>query len=109
MRRLARFYFSKSHLMPEIYPALALLGAFLALLVLGWGFAILSQLLGLPSWAALAILILPILAVFYIALMAGLILAERLWKLFGIYGLLNVSGSPIERGFASFAGVKSDG
>jgi len=109
MRRLTRVYFRKSRWMPEIFPAIVFLGSCLSLLVLVWVFMLLGDLLKVPILVASAILIIPFFVVFYISLLAGLLFSEKLWKLAGIYRLLKVSGSPIERHFASFGGVEVDG
>lgn len=79
------------------------------LLIITWSIVSLREIVGLPLSVSWIVLIIPFLGVLQIAVMAGLILSERLWKLVGVYRLLKVTGSPIESGFASFGGVIDDG
>ena len=109
MSKLTRFYFSCSQAMPNAFSINALLGAFFSLLLVGWAVAILTKLLGLPFWAALIVVILPLLALGYVAILAAALLCEKIWKVIGIYRLLNVTNNPIEQYFLSFCGVETNG
>ena len=95
--------------MPNLFPFIALLGAILALIMVGWAFAVLTQLLGLPPWMVWIVLIIPSLAFGYVAMMAMALVNEKIWKFFGFYRLFNVTSNPIEDVFKSIAGIEKDG
>ena len=95
--------------MPNLFPFVALLGASLACIMVGWAFAVLTQLLGLPPLMALIVLIIPMFAFGYVLMMSIALIDEKIWKFFGIYRLFNVKNKPIEKFFKSIAGIEKDG
>ncbi len=108
MRKLTRLYFSWSRPTPNLFPFVALYGAFLAVMMVILVNSVLTNLLGLPPWMGYILLSILILPIGFVLIMAAALVNEKMWKIFGIYRLFNVTNYPIEEFFMSIAGIETD-
>ncbi len=95
--------------MPNLFPIVALYGAVLTMMMLILVNSLLTNRLGLPPGMGLIVLIIPFVALHYVASVATALLFEKICKFFGIYRLFNVTNKPIEKFFKSIAGIEGDG